>query len=60
MIELIVNWKKVRFFAEGGWFRGEDFSLIKIALFTKSEYDVLYIIEFKIAKLSFCIGLESK
>ena len=54
---LYINGKEKRFYGEAGWFRGEDFVIIKIELFNiQPEIGMLTVFEIQIAKLVLGFG----
>jgi hypothetical protein len=56
-VRLYVNGKKIKFFVNIGWYKGDEFNLLKIELFNLG-YKTLYILVFSIAKFVFLIGCE--
>jgi len=58
-IILYINSKKINFFFEIGWFRGNDFSLFKLELFNKPDSaDELYILSLQIIKFDITFGFN--
>lgn len=58
-IELYINNKKLKFFINVGWYRGEEFWLFKIGLFNKmDEIDTMYIVDLHILKFVFLFGFD--
>jgi hypothetical protein len=54
---LYVGEKEKRFYSEAGWFRGEDFVIIKVELFNiQPDIEMLTIFRIQIAKLVLDFG----
>jgi hypothetical protein len=56
-IVIYLKGKRARFFGSIGWFSGEEFSFLKIELFSVAD-DTLYILNFQFIKFEICVGLE--
>ena len=58
-VDLYVNYKKLRGIFELGWFKGQDFSLLKFELFNKpQEMKTIYILNLQIAKFTILLGFD--
>jgi hypothetical protein len=58
-IEIYINGKKIHFFINFGWYKGNDFSLLRLEFFHKpNNVDSIWIIDFNVIKLSFVLGLD--
>jgi hypothetical protein len=58
-IDLYISSKKIRGIFETGWFKGIEFSLLKLELFNKPEdMKTIYIFNLQIAKFVILIGAD--
>ena len=58
-ITIYVDGKKLRFIGNFGWYKGIEFSLLRVNMLNILEgYNAVYLLEFQIAKFSTLIGFD--
>ena len=58
-ITIYVGGKKLRFIGNFGWYKGNEFSLLKVNILNiPGEYNTVYLLDFQIAKFSILVGFD--